>query len=79
MTFVGVAEPCHSFAIGQLQPAPGALESLDVRLLVDRKHHCVLGRLQVGSRQADRLWADPHDRTLELMHEAPKDYSPGPV
>jgi hypothetical protein len=44
---VGVAEPCHRFAIGQLQPALGALQSLDVRLLVDRKHHRVLGRRQV--------------------------------
>jgi hypothetical protein len=47
VTFVCMAEPCHRFAIGQLQPALGALQSLDVRLLVDRKHHRVLGRLQV--------------------------------
>src|SRR6201984_3701470 len=45
--FVSVAEPGHGFAIGQLQPALGALQSLDVRLLVDRQHHRVLGRLQV--------------------------------
>src|SRR5580704_3446626 len=55
MTFVGVAEPCHGFAIGQLQPALGALQSLDVRLLVDRKHHGVLGRLQVEPDNVGRL------------------------
>jgi len=47
VTFVGITEPCHRSAIGQLQPALGALQSLDVRLLVDRKHHRVLRRLQV--------------------------------
>ena len=46
VTFVGITEPGHRFAIGQLQPALGAFQSLDVRLLVDRKHHGVLGRLQ---------------------------------
>jgi len=30
VTFVGMAEPSHRFAIGQLQPALGALQSLDV-------------------------------------------------
>ena len=50
-----VAEPCHRFAIGQLQPALGALQSLDVRLLVDRKHHGVHGRLQVEPDNVGRL------------------------
>ena len=31
VTFVGMAEPCHGLAIGQLQPALRALQSLDVR------------------------------------------------
>jgi hypothetical protein len=32
VTFVGMTEPGHRSAIGQLQPALGALQSLDVRL-----------------------------------------------
>ena len=30
VTFVGMAEPSHRFAIGQLQPSLGAFQSLDV-------------------------------------------------
>jgi hypothetical protein len=55
VTFVGMTEPCHRSAIGQLQPALGALQSLDVRLLVDRKHHGVRGRLQVEPDNVGRL------------------------
>jgi hypothetical protein len=58
VTFVGMAEPSHRFAIGQLKPALGALQSLNVRLLVDRKHHGLRGRLQVepdnGAREIAR-------------------------
>jgi hypothetical protein len=59
VTFVGVAEPCHRFSIGQLQPALGALQSLDVRLLVDRKHHRVRGRLQVEPDNVGSLLRKP--------------------
>ena len=75
VTFVRVAEPCHRFSIGQLQPALGALQSLDVRLLVYRKHHGIVGRLQVepdnvGSLlrkcwiRADTPTAPPRQRDL---------------
>jgi hypothetical protein len=55
VTFVGMAEPGQRCAIGQLQLALGALQSLDVRLLVDRKYHGILGRLQVEPDNVCRL------------------------
>ena len=82
VTFVGMAESGHGFAIGQLQPALGALQSLDVRLLVDRNHHRILGRLQVepdnvGSLLrkrrigADTPTAPPRQRDLMPAQNSP--------
>src|SRR5215469_14691824 len=62
VTFVGMAEPRQRFAIGQLQPTLGALQSLDVRLLVDRKHHGVRGRLSSRARQCRPPSAQTPDR-----------------
>src|SRR5882762_4746666 len=47
MTFVLMVEASERFAVGQLQPALGALQGLDVGLLVHRQHHGVLRRLQI--------------------------------
>ena len=55
VTFVCMAEPCHRFAIGQLQPALGTLQRLDVRLFVDRQDHAVLRRLQIERHNVGRL------------------------
>ena len=43
-------------AIGQLQPALGAFESLDVRLLIDRQDDRVLRRLQVKPNDVRGFW-----------------------
>jgi len=47
MPLVIVAEPAHGFAVGQSQPALGALERLDVGLFVNRQHRRIVRRLQV--------------------------------
>src|SRR6478672_2553307 len=47
MAFVLVVETGERFAVGQLQPALGTLQRLDVGLLVHRQYHGVVGRLQI--------------------------------
>ena len=47
MAFVLMVEAGERLAVGQLQPALGALQSLNVRLFIDRQDHGVLRRLQV--------------------------------
>jgi hypothetical protein len=77
-----VAEPRQRFAIGQLQPALSALQSLDVGLFVDRQDHRILRWLQiepddVGSllREtgigADAPAAAPCQRDLVPAQDAP--------
>ena len=47
MPGVFVIEARQRLAVGQLEPPLGALERLDVGLLVDRQHHRVVRRIQV--------------------------------
>ena len=44
VAFVIVAEPGQRFAIGQLQPALGPLQRLDVGLFIDRQDHRIVRR-----------------------------------
>ena len=43
MAFVLVVEAGERLAVGQLQPALGTLQGLDVGLLVDRQDHAFSG------------------------------------
>jgi hypothetical protein len=47
MAFVFVVETSDRSAVGQLQPALGTLQSLDMRFLIHAEHHGVLRRLQI--------------------------------
>ena len=82
MALVVVAEPGQRFAVGQLQPALGPLQRLDVGLFVDRQHHCILRRLQVEPDHVGRLLgkagigadapaAPPRQGDLVLAQHAP--------
>ena len=62
MTFVLVVEARERFAVGQLQPALGALQGLDVGLLVHREHHGVLRRLQIERDNVHGLSVRTPDR-----------------
>jgi hypothetical protein len=50
-----MVEAGNSFAVGQLQPAFGAIQRLDVRLLIHRRHDGILRRLQVERREVGGL------------------------
>ncbi len=82
MAFVLVVETGERFAVGQLQPALGALQRLDVGLLVHREHHGILRRLQIecddvgGLLRERRIGADapappPLQRDLVLPQHPP--------
>src|SRR6266446_7413257 len=82
MAFVLVVETGERLAVGQLQPALGTLQSLDMRLFVDRQDHGVLRRLQVerhdvgGLLRERRIGADapatpPLQRNLVLPQHPP--------
>jgi hypothetical protein len=77
-----MVEPGHRLAIGQLQPALGALQGLDVRFLVDRKYKGVFRWLQVqrdnvggllreGRIGADAPAAPPRQRDLVPAQNPP--------
>jgi hypothetical protein len=74
MAFVLVVETGKRFAVGQLQPALGSLQRLDVGLLVHRQYHGVLWRLQIerdyvgGLLRERRIGADePAPSPLQLV------------
>src|SRR5437899_578494 len=82
VAFVLVVEAGERLAVGQLQPALGALQSLDVGLFIDRQDHGVLRRLQVerhdvrGLLRECRIGADapaapPLQRNLVLPQHPP--------
>lgn len=45
--FVVVGKTGEGLAVGQTEPALGAFQGLDVRLLIHRQHHGILGGIQV--------------------------------
>ena len=47
MTLILVIESGQGLAVGQVQPALGALQRLDMRLFVHAQHHGVLRRIQI--------------------------------
>jgi len=61
-----VREAGQRAAVGQPQPALGALEGLDRGLLVDAQDHCVVGRVEVQAHDVGRL-----GRELGVGRDAP--------
>ena len=55
MPLIVMGEPMEGPAIGQPQPALGAFQGLDVRLLVDRQHDGVLRRIQIEAHDIGGL------------------------
>ena len=54
---VGMAEPGDRLAIGQLEPALGTLQRLDMGFFVDRQHHGVFRRRKYSPTTSAAFWA----------------------